>query len=261
MKQRSLLLSAAILVAFAVPATATAQDENTWFTVFADHVAIHNQQAFEEHSRKFIAMMNEAGIEGVSWVTISGSDVGYAYSIPGMGPGDFDDMNAGWGEVMASLGQPAMDLMAESNKLVDSRDMFYLMLRSDLSYMPDAVDMVADKPYRDYTYLYVVPGMEAEFETSVGAWRDAYADASIERGWRIYSIVSGTDLPAYLVVSSAEDEHKHQMMAADVREALGDRYPELRAMTGKTLRRVEERSGWVRPELSYPAMGMEGDTD
>ena len=85
--------------------------------------------------------------------------------------------------------------------------------------------------------------------------------AAIERGWRIYPIVSGTDLPAYLVVSSAESEVGHFMLDADVQEQLGDTVMELRAATGATLRRVEERSGWVRPELSYPSMGMEGDTD
>ena len=261
MKRSSLLLLSALLLMFSVPRTAGAQDEGTWFTVFADHVQIHNQQAFEEYSREFVEMFSEAGVEGVSWVTISGSDVGYAYAIAGMGPGDMDEMYASWGAAVESIGQPIYDLMAKSDALVESREMYYLTLRQDLSYMPDDVGLESTKPYRHYTYLYVQPGKESAFEASIPAWQAAYESAGIDRGWRIYQIVSGDDLPAYLVVSSSEAEHDYYMMSEENQEALGEQFMELRAGTGATLRRVEETSGWVRPDLSYPPMAMEGETD
>lgn len=261
MKRLSLLFLSALLFVLSVPAAASAQEEPVWFTVFADHVNIANQQEFEEYSREFIKLFSEAGIEGMSWVTISGNDLGYTYAIPGMGPGDMAQMNETWGAALASIGQPIFDLMAKSDRLVESRDMTYLMLRPDLSYLPDAVDFDAGKPYRNLTYLYVQPGQESAFEATIPGWQAAYENGGIERGWRIYQVVSGTDLPAYLVVSSAESQSSHFMMEGEVQEMLGDTVMELRAATGATLRRVDETSGYVRPELSYPPMSMEGETD
>jgi hypothetical protein len=260
MKRSSFLLLSALLL-LALPAPAAAQDQGTWFTIFADHVQIHNQKAFEEYSHEFVEMFSEAGVEGVSWVTISGSDVGYVYAVPGMGPADMDEMNASWGAAIESIGQPIYDLMAKSDALVESREMYYLKLRSDLSYMPDDVDLVSAKPFRHYTYLYVKPGAGRQFEAAIAPWQAAYEDAGIESGWRIYEIVSGNDLPAYLVVSSSDTEHHYYMMSEENQEALGEQFMELRAGTGAALRRVEQTSGWVRPDMSYPPMAMEGDTD
>ncbi|MFO7589070.1 MAG: hypothetical protein R6X22_13565 [Gemmatimonadota bacterium] len=245
-----------LLLGLVVPASpAAAQDaEPVWFTVFADHVDISNQPAFEEKTRAFVRLFEDAGVEGVSWVTITGPDLGFAYSIPGKGPGDMDEMNESWGAAMQAIGEAGSRLMAESDALVESREMFFLLLRPDLSHNPETVGMSPDFPYRHYVQLQVHPAKAQAFEASATAWAEAYAKHGIERGFRVYQYMTGADLPKYLIVEHAKDEAEFHAAEAEIRAKLGADREALYARTVPTLKSVREMAGWVRPEFSYPSM-------
>ena len=238
-----------LLLMFALPAQAQ-QPEVQWLTVFAEHVPISDQAAFEENSRHFISLMSDAGVSGVPWVTVQSQMFGYAYVIQG-GPADLADLNASWGATMAALGDRGAESMAKGDKLVSSRDMYYLGLRTDLSYMPERVQITAEQPYRHYTQLFVHPSKVAEFEATMPEWQAMYRDAGVEQGWRVYSYMTGTDLPAYLVVQAADSEAAFYAQQAERDVVFGDRLQEMRAKTGPTLRRAVNSGGWVRPDLSY----------
>lgn len=252
------LLVPAILSLVALAPTATAQEaEPTYFTVFSDHVDISNHAAFEESTKEFVGLFAEAGVEGVSWVTITGPDLGYTYAVPGMGPGDMDEMNEAWGAAMQTIGDAGARVMAESDPLVESREMFYLLLRPDLSHRPETVGMSPDTPYRHYVQLQAHPAKVQAFEASTKAWADAYARHGIERGFRVYQYVTGADLPRYLIVEHARDEAQYHAISAEINSALGSDLEALYAQTGPSLKSVREMSGWVRPDLSYPPMSPE----
>ena len=247
--KRTLSLFVPLLFMLALPVQAQ-EPEVQWLTVFAEHVPISNQSAFEENSRDFISMLSDAGQSDVGWTTVQSQLFGYAYVIPG-GPGDLDEMNAAWGAAMAALGDRGAASMAKGDKLVSSRDMFYLGLRTDLSYMPERVQISAEQPYRHYTQLFVHPHKVAEFEAVMPEWQAMYRDAGIEHGWRVYQYMTGTDLPAYLVVQAADSEAAFHARQAELDTTFGDRLQEMRAKTGPTLRRAVDSSGWVRADLSY----------
>ena len=249
--KRSSFLFLPLLLLFALPAQAQ-QPEVQWLTVFADHVPISDQAAFEEISLQFIDLMSDAGISDVSWATVQTDLFGYAYVMPG-GPGDLAELNATWGAAIAALGDPGAESMAKGDKLVSSRDMFYLGLRNDLSYMPERVQISGELPYRYYTQLFVHPHKVAEFEASLSGWQSMYREAGVEHGWRVYQYMTGTDLPAYLVVQAAASVAAFHTRQAELEANVGDRMDEMRAKTGPTLRRAVNSGGWVRPDLSYPA--------
>ncbi len=248
----SLLLP--LLLFLVLPATAQ-EAEPEWYTVYAEHVPISNRSAFEEGLADLISIFEDANISDASWVTIQGNEIGFSYVFAGTGPGDLDELNETWGGVMAKLGDRGAKAMAKSDALVDSREMYFLMLRPDLSYRPDDVGISADKPFRHYTQLYVHPAKTTEFEASIPAWIAAYADAGVESGWRTYQYMTGSDLPAYLIVGSAKSEADYYARTAETESKLGDKIGELRAKTGPTLRRAEDTSGMVRGDLSYPQFG------
>ena len=86
------------------------------------------------------------------------------------------------------------------------------------------------------------------------AWADAYGRHGIERGFRMYQYVTGSDLPMYLLVTNARDRAHDATLSAQIEKTLGADGAALMAKTGATLRSVREMSGEVRPELSYPVM-------
>jgi hypothetical protein len=242
---------------------AQAQDqtpEMLWFTVFTDHVKPHAAMKYEANIRAIVDAMTAAGVQDVKFVAISGPEMGYAYAMPGYGPNEYDAMNTNWMAGMEKVGpQKFMDLMKSAMASVESQDMGYLALRPDLSFKPEMVGFDPAKPMRHYTLLYVVPGQEMAFEAVGAKYQALYTKHGIERGWRLYKYMSGADLPAYLVVESAADEHDHHKMNAEIDEVLGEEGQALFAEVGATLRRVETRTGWVRPDLSYPPMEMTAD--
>jgi len=239
-----------LLLVFAFPLNAQ-QSDLEWLTVYAEHVQISDQQAYEEANRGLISMFSDAGISDVSWVAVQSQRFGYAYVFQGTGPGELAEFNATWGSVMATLGDRGLKAMAKSEAFVSSRDMNFIALRPDLSYMPDNVQITADMPYRHYTQLFVHPAKVSEFEATMPLWRSAYSDAGIEDGWRVYQYMTGSDLPAYLIVQAADSEAAFHARQAENEVDLGDKVQDLRAKTGPTLRRVEESGGWVRADLSY----------
>ena len=251
LKRISSLLLPLVMLVFAAPVQAQ-QPEVQWLTVYAEHVPISNQAAFEEVSRDYISLMSEAGISDVAWVTVQSQRLGYAYVTPG-GPAEMSGLNARWGAAMAALGDRGADLMAKGEELVSSRDMYFLGLRPDLSYLPERVQITAEMPYRHYTQLFVHPSMVEEFEASLPAWISMNRDAGVEYGFRVYQYMTGADLPAYLVVQAAKTEAEFYGRQAELEARLGDRMQELRGRTGPTLRRAEDSGGWVRPELSFGA--------
>jgi hypothetical protein len=261
--KRSVLAAVVASAFLALPMPAQAQDqmpEMTWFTVFTDHVSPHQAMEYEANIKAIVDAMTAAAVQDMQFVTISGPEMGYAYAVPGYGPNDYDAMNANWQAGVEKVGsQKFMDLMGSADRLVDSREMGYLALRPDLSYNPETVGFDPAKPMRHYTLLYVRPGQEMAFEAIGKKYQALYEKHDIDRGWRIYQYMTGSDLPAYMVVESAENEHDHHMINAEIDEVLGAEAQALFAEVGVTLRSVETRTGWVRPDLSYPPMEMTAD--
>lgn len=152
-----------------------------------------------------------------------------------------------------------MGIMSAAMESVESQEMYYLTLRSELSYKPEAVGFDPEKPMRHYTLLRVLPGQEMAMEEVARKFKALYEKHGIERGWRFYQYMTGSDLPAYLVVESAKDEHDHHMMEAENYEVFGDEAKALRGAAMAASRGMETMSGWVRPDLSYPRMEMTAD--
>ena len=251
---RRFFVTALTALILAAPPVSAQEADYTWFTIVADHVEIANIPAFDEASQEFVRLFGEKGIKDVSWVTITGPELGYTYAIPGMGPADMAKMNATWSAAMAQLGSAGTRLQEKSDALVESREMYYLVLRPDLSYKTEAVGFTPSEPYRHYVQFMVHPSKTEEFEASAKAWAKAYADHGVERGFRVYQYATGADLPMYLLVENARDEAHHETLGAQIDKTLGADQEPLMRQTGATLRSVREMEGWVRPDLSYPAM-------
>ena len=249
------LVASALL---AVPGPARAQDtpEMIWFTIFTDHVKPSMATEYEANIGKMIDVFTAAGVD-MEWVSISGSELGYAYAVVGMGPDDFSDMYAAWEAGVNAVGaEKFMAISASANAAVERQEMYYLMLRPELSYKPEAVGFDPAKPMRHYTVLKVLPGKEAAMEEVARKFKQLYAKHNIERGWRFYQYMTGSDLPAYLVVESATDEKEHFVLEAENQAAFGDETQPLYAEAMAASRGFETMTGYVRPDLSYPRLEM-----
>lgn len=250
--KRSLLLLIPALALVTLPCTAQQQDIE-WYAVFAEHVPSSNLLAYEEAGQDLVSIFGESEITDVSWATVSSFDLGYSYVFAGTGPADLAELYARLGAAMEAIGERGAAAMKKSDGLVESRDIFFLTLRPDLSYLSEAGGFSADSPFRINLHLFVQPAMVEEFETAVQEWVEAYAELGIEHGWRTYQYATGNDLPAYLMVETAVDHLDYYTWTAEVEKTLGDRGWELWEKAMPAIRRMDQSYGWYREDLSYAA--------
>jgi len=260
--KRSILAAVMASAFLALPMPVQAQDqapEMMWFTVFTDHVKPSMAMEYETKIGELVDAFTAAGVD-MNWVAISGPELGYAYAVAGLGPDDHSDMYATFQSGVEGVGpEKFMGIMSAAMESVESQEMYYLMLRSELSYKPEAVGFDPEKPMRHYTLLKVLPGKEMAMEEVARQFKALYEKHGIERGWRFYQYMTGSELPAYLVVESAKDEHDHHMMEAENYAVFGDEAEALRGAARAASRGMETMSGWVRPDLSYPRLEMTAD--
>ena len=196
----------------------------------------------------------------MQFASISGPEIGYVYAIPVDGLQGLVDFFAAWEPAIEMIGADKWaEFEARSSKAVEYAQTSMIVLRPDLSFLPETTEISADKPFRKYHWVFIVPGKEEVFEEVARAYVSLWEENGFPVGWRIYQAMMGADLPMYLVVESAKDEAEYVAMTAEMQAALPDAAKELQAKMQQAVRRMEINEGWVRPELSYPAMETGGN--
>ena len=253
MRKLPLLLLAAVLQF--VPASAVAQEyeQPPMYWVYQDYVQPSQVQDFEAASKKMIGMFESASVTGVEWVTISGPEIGYIYAIPIEGFAGIGEAWKNWEAAVEAVGRDQfMEIQAEFGAMLDHSASSVLMLRPDLSYRLDDTALTAERPFRMYHWYYALPGKEQDLEKVAREFVQLYESKGVEMGWRVYQVVIGPELPAYVVVETAADEAEYYAQQKKASEMVGEEGARLDAKAMQATRRMDVNGGWIRPDLSYP---------
>lgn len=145
-----------------------------------------------------------------------------------------------------------MAIQGKASAATDHGESFVLMLREDLSYLPETTALTAERPYRIYHYWYALPGKEQQVEAVVKEYVQLYKSKGLTSGWRIYQTIMGPDIPMYVVVETAKDPAEYYANEMKVRSALAEAGQKLDEKAMQYARRAEIWDGWIRPDLSFP---------
>lgn len=253
MKRITLLALGAALLAPSGAAVAQESSQPSMFFVIQEHVKPSMLQEYEALTKELIGELTAAGVADAQFVTISGPELGYTYVMQVEGFAGIDAAHQAWEAAIAAVGKEKfMEMHGRFGEMMDHSAASVIMLREDLSYLPETVAITGDVPFRKYYWYYTIPGKEMALEAVAKEYAALYESKGIETGWRIYQVVMGPDLPAYLVVLSAESEAAFIARSSEIEQLLGDDVQELYNKSMKTTRRLEVMEGWVRPDLSYP---------
>ncbi len=256
MKRFAPALFAAVLW-LGLPAGLAAQEypPPQMYWVLAEHVKpamLHEYEAATKEMIRLLASVPDATSK-VQFTTISGPEVGYAYVITIDGFSGMDRAWQNWEATIEAAGRDKfMAIQEKASAATDYAESFVLMLREDLSYLPETTALTAERPYRKYHYWYSLPGKEQQVEAVVKEYVQLYKSKGLTTGWRIYQTVIGPDLPMYLVVETAKDPADYHATEMKVRSALGEAGQKLEMKALQYARRLEIRDGWIRPDLSFP---------
>jgi hypothetical protein len=232
----------------------------TW--VYIEHVKPAMAQEYEAATKEMIGLLEENAVdpEAVQFIGISGLELGYAYAIPIQGFAGIDKAYTAWESAFETVGREKVDeLTARTDKAIDHAESYVIVLRPDLSYLPETVALDPEQPYRKYYWWYLTAGMTDDFEAVAREFVELYGANGIENGWRIYQALSGSDLPMYLTVERAAGPYEYAARDREVTELIGDQASKLFAKALKTARRIKSSEGWIRPDLSYPRLESGGE--
>lgn len=101
---------------------------------------------------------------------------------------------------------------------VESRSVAIWRLRPDLSYEPAAPRLSSDEEtFVHFDVFACLPGHEAELEALTKEYVAVDRDAGVRHRWRIYEVVIGNDLPAWVLATPARSrsDYDSEKIAAD----------------------------------------------
>lgn len=258
MNKLALTLSLAT-VTLGVSGTATAQDQGPpqMYYIVQEFVKPPMMQQYEAAGKAFLKDLAATAMakETIRFTTVSGTEVGYIYVVPVNGWAGLGKAFQDWEAAGKAMGQEKwMQHMARSSVAVEHSATSVLMTRIDLSYLPETAALTPDRPYRHYTWWYVIPGKETDIEAVAKEYVALYQSKNIKTGWRVLQAVVGPDLPMYLVVSTAANEAAYFAEEQRIRDMTGGEWQRLNEKAMQFARRLEINDSWIRPDLSFPPM-------
>ena len=127
-----------------------------------------------------------------------------------------------------------------------------LLDRPDLVFLPNGQSFdISKTPYFRFGYCYVKPRFEKEFEENWKDWVALFKKNNMEIGWNLNSGIFGMETPLYLWGEFYENPADMSTKRAKAYSSLGEEPNKLWKETEKLLRKIEYKTGWYRPDLSY----------
>lgn len=211
---------------------------------------------YEATTREFLNMLTQQKADpkvmGMNLYTTT--DMHYLYVVPIANFGGVDAIN----QVFATMGQAVgkerwADLNRRGNLAIHSYNEFVALRRPDLSYVPATPRLKPEERRFVHWQFYSIDAAHTDDAEQVAKdYVALFKSKNIGDGFSVYQVMSGNDLPLYVVASSGKspadfysnDERINAMAATEMRP--------LQARVLSYTRKYEVKDGTARPELSYP---------
>ena len=124
---------------------------------------------------------------------------------------------------------------------------------AQLSYTPEKPEGVSeDEPlFRFWAFNYARKGKMNDLKEVMKEWVDLAKEKGAKQGWDTFIYDMGEETPALFWVASGKDAVDFFAANAADMDLLGEEADKLWQKHVKCLRKVEDRTGWYRKDLSF----------
>lgn len=223
------------------------------YSIHEDVVIPSKVQMYEEAAKNLASMFREHQIPSMSYNAASTNDLTYLYIAPVNRLADLEKMDVVFEELEQKVGKEAYEsVMGRFSECYNSHRDYMIRLRTDLSYKPEYGNNPSDGlNYRSWEFYHVYPGKEMQMEEMAKKWQALYAKHNIPEGYRIYQGDMGTAVPMLIIVQSAKNAVEYAMASERVMKAMGEEGEKLWYDTMAFVHKIEQKTGMMRPDLSY----------
>ncbi len=251
-RNRLFLLIILICNIFISEAIGQNQQKDQMFVVWENSVIPSHVQQYEEAIKKQLILLNKTNHE-IPYFIYATNDHIYYWVTPIDNYAHIDNLHKAWQEFLT-----VAEKEDENEQIKEGfrRSMKFLKpqvinLRGELSYMPESRSSGGPYDYFRFGMCYVNSGYELEFEATWKEWVSLFKDNDISIGWNLYECQFGNELPFYTWAETYRDENDMVSERAKAFGIMGEKSEKLWIETEKFLRKIEYKTGWYRPDLSY----------
>ena len=240
-----------LLLLISLSAIAQAEKNYQAYLVHEDRVKPGMVDEYEQVAKDLVAACTEHNIQDLNWLTVSQADHTYLYLTP---MEKFAELDANsFSGLSEKMGEDKMNALFDRfNPCYDEHGDYVIYLQKNLSYQPSGINTNPEgKYYRKFMYDYVTPSNQKAYLEGLKAIKELFVKMNSKMNYRIYSTGFGIMGKYYLIVLEGEDPVKFETLAAENWEDIGEDLMPLVKKIQTSVFRSEEKTGWMRGDLSY----------
>jgi len=242
-----------ILLLIVTPLLTSAQEDNNYqaYLVHEDRVKPGMIDEYEQVAKDLVTACKEHNIQDLNWMTVSQDDHTYLYLTPMEKFAELDANSfSGLAEKMGK--EKISALFDRFNPCYDEHGDYVIYLDKDLSYQPSGINTNPEgKYYRKFLYDYVTPSNQKAYLKALKDIKELFVKKNSKMNYRVYSTGFGVMGKYYLIVLEGENPVKFETLAAENWEGMGEDFTPLVKKIRATVSRSDEKTGWMRGDLSY----------
>lgn len=232
-----------------VPFICAQQSSGEYYLIHEDMVNVGKSEEYRNAGKGLAELVAESNFPDMAFSAFQLDDYTFMYASPIENMARLDEPP--WGKISEKVGKDRFEsAMAAFDGTYDTHRDFIAVFHPDLSYKPEQVQEEGNN-YRRWMYMYYNQINQEKVMEMVKEWKKLYEDHGIERGYSIFTNGFGHEGPVIVVHSWGKSPSDYDMMMEKRNEKFGDKGSELWGRTEKLAYRIDNKSGWFVPELSY----------
>jgi hypothetical protein len=225
--------------------------DNQAFWVHEDRVKPAMTDKYEDITKDLVAACKEYNIQDNQWITLKMNDNTYLFVSPVSSMADLD--KSGFETLSEKMGSDKMNaLFSRFNDTYNKHGDYIIYLNKNLSYMPGGVSQTVEgENYRLMYYNYVSPEHEKGFADTLKKIKAAFEKHNSKINYRVYKSGFGVMGTFYMIAVAAENAVQEAQRGNENWEMMKDDFDPLLDELNKHTMKMEEKRGWMRPDLAY----------
>ena len=248
---QSKLVSALFALCFITSYAYQGNDRFQAYHVHEDQVKPSMVAEYEKTAKALADAMRENNVQGYGWLTTSTDDFRYLSVTPIENMAQLDgNPFSGLSDKIGN--EAASAVFAPFNKCYDRHGDYVIFMDKELTYMPDGITQTPEgENFRKFFYVYVSPGNMGKMNDAFKDVKAMFAEKGSKSYYRVYRSGFGNMDSYFMVAVAAKDPVDMEQRGAENDQLLG---PDAQAVFAKLLGqalKMEEITGYIRPELGY----------
>ena len=217
--------------------------------IHEDNVIVGKDAEYQQAGKGFVDLLKASNFTGFNISGFRLDDYTYWYVMPIQHMADLD--HSPFEELSQKVGKEKFEsTMAAFDGNYDTHMDYIAIFNPELSYKPEQLEAEGND-YRRWMYLYYNPVNQDKVVALAKEWKKLYEENDIPQGYTIYSNGLGHKGPVLVVHSWASSPVELDRAMQARNEKLGEKGNELWKRTEKLTYKIENKTGWYLPELSY----------